>query len=305
MLLIIILPWFPAIYFALRFYRLKRSIRALSLDFQEARNNLDAEQHVELASPDRDLEGMARQLNLYIETFFNERYCRKKALKAVGNEITCLSHDLRTPVTSILGYLDFLEEEGLTDGQKEALGVVRRKSRDLNRLVEQLYEYARLENEDYPVRREQLDLYRILREHLLDYYLDFKRKGIEPELQLPDTEGPVWVMGDKSCVDRVLSNLTSNTVKYAESDVRISLECEGKIARITYRTARGGLTEYDITHLFDRFYRKNDSGRAVTGSGLGLTITKLYMERMEGSAQAWGDGEYLYLVCTLTRWKAE
>lgn len=304
MMQIIILSWILTGYFALRLFRLKRSIRALSSDFKEARNNLNAEQHVELTSPDRDLEEMAVQLNQYIQTYFNERYRQENALKAVGDEITCLSHDLRTPVTSILGYLDFMEEEGLTDGQEEALAVVRRKAYDLNILVEQLYEYARLENEDYPVRKEKLDLYRILREHLLGNYLDFKMKGIEPDLQLPDTEGPVWVMGDKVCVERVLSNLTSNAAKYTEGEVRVSLKCEGRYAQITYRTGRGDLTEFDIAHLFDRFYRKGQNGRTVKSSGLGLTIAKLYMERMEGSAQAWGEEDFLNIVCTLKRWEA-
>ncbi len=282
-------------YCFIHLFLLKRNIRKLTADFGEARANRDGEQHLQIASPDRDLELLARQLNEQLEILFNERHKHNRTVKSIRDEITNLSHDLRTPITSILGYMSFLEAENLTEIQNESLEVIRRKAYDLNNLVEQLYEYARLENEDYVMKMEQMDICKTLKEHLLHFYPEFEKNRIELELQFPEIEGPVWVNGNRNCVERVLINLTSNAIKYCEGNICVTLKVEDRITEITYRTPKGELTQEDITHLFDRYYRKVKTGSVVQSSGLGLTIAKLYIERMNGEMKARGDEKYLYI----------
>lgn len=286
-------------YFALHLFVLRKSVRRLTKDFKEASENIEAEQHVHITSPSRELELLAVQLNDNMVRYFKQRYSYEKAMKAIRNEITNLSHDLRTPITSILGYLDFIEGENLPEDQIESLEIVKRRSNDLNNLVEQLYEYARLESEDCMIKAEKIDLYKTLNEHLLSFYPEFEHEGISLELQLPNREKPIWVIGDLNCLDRVFTNLTSNAIKYSKGSVFISLKCEKNLVHITYRTFRGELTEYDISHLFDRFYKKDKTRGRTKSSGLGLTIAKIYIEQMKGRIEAWGDKDYLYVSCCL------
>lgn len=192
--------------FALHLFVLRKSVRRLTKDFKEASENIKAEQHVHITSPCRELELLAVQLNDNMVRYFKQRYSYEKAMKAIQNEIINLSHDLRTPITSILGYLDFIEGE---------------------------------------------NLYKTLNEHLLSFYPEFEHEGISLELQLPNREKTIWVIGDLNYLDRVFTNLTSNAIKYSKGSVFISLKCEKNLVHITYRTFRGELTEYDISHLFD------------------------------------------------------
>lgn len=286
-------------YFALRLFTVKRSIHRLTGDFKEARENLAGEQHVQVASPDKELELLAEQLNHYIEAYHTLKYSHEKSVQSIRDEITNLSHDLRTPLTSILGYLDFLNEENLTEEQEESLMVIKRRAYNLNGLIEQLYEYARLKNGDSAVRSEQIDLFKTLKEHLLSFYTEFEQKNINLELQFPKDERPIWIQGDQNYMNRVLINLTSNTIKYSGGEALISLTCVEHRVNITYRSFRGTQTDYDIMHMFDRFYKKDNARRVTESSGLGLTIAKLYLERMNGSIEARGDETYLYITCIL------
>lgn len=292
-------------YFALRFFTLKKSIRRLTADFKAARENLEGEQHVQVASPDKELEVFAEQLNQYIEAYHTLKYSYEDAVQSIRDEITNLSHDLRTPLTSILGYLDFMKEEKLTDEQEEALLVIKRRAYNLNSLIEQLYEYARVKNGDASMKSEPIDMFKTLREHLLSFYSEFEQKNIDLELRFPEEERPIWVLGDQNYMNRVLVNLTSNTIKYGGEKVLISLVCAEHRLTITYRSFRGALTNYDIVHMFDRFYRKDSARNMNESSGLGLTIAKLYLERMKGSIEARGDEKYLYITCTLPEQRPE
>lgn len=288
---------FFSVFLALRLFLIKKNIRSLTRDFRKAKGNLNGEQHLQLSSPDRELEALALLLNDYIEAYFEEGYRHEKSVKSIRNEITNLSHDLRTPVTSILGYLDFIEEGGLTEEQAQALEVVRRRAHDLSGLVEQLYEYARLENEDIPIKMEPVDLYKTVQEHLLSFYPQFERSGIGLELKLPQPRQPVWVVGEHRCMERVMANLTSNALKYSRGSMEVSLKVQSGRAELVYRTTRGELSDYDISHLFDRYYKKDNMRRAAASSGLGLTIARLYTERMGGEMDARGDEDYLFLRC--------
>lgn len=214
----------------------------------------------------------------------------------IRNEITNLSHDLRTPLTSILGYMDYLEGDLLTEEQKEAVQVIRRRSYYLNLLVEELYEYARLENEEYVFKRERIDIYRLLKEHLLEFYPELEKSKIEFQIELSKSERPIWIMGDINCIKRILHNLTSNLIKYSGGYAKVMLEHNSDNVKIIYRTLRGELTDYDIKHIFDRNFRKDLSERKMQGSGLGLTIAKRYTEQMGGRLDVYGDYTFMYLT---------
>lgn len=268
----------------------------LMIDFKEAKSNISGEQHVYMQLPDKDLEALAKLLNEYIASYYCEQSKHKISVKLIRNEITNLSHDLRTPLTSILGYMDFLEGDLLTEEQKEAVQVIRRRSYYLNQLVEELYEYARLENEEYVFKWERIDIYRLLKEHLLEFYPELEKSNIEFQIEFPKEERPIWIMGDINCIKRILHNLTSNLLKYSGGYAKVILEHNSGHVKVIYKTLQGELTDYDIKHIFDRNYRKDLSGREIQGSGLGLTIAKRYTEQMGGRLDAYGDRTFMYLT---------
>jgi signal transduction histidine kinase len=281
----------------LHLFSLKRGIRNLRKDFQEIKENRRAERHLNLSIPDRELELLAVEINEYITCYYQEIENLKNNSKEIRREITHISHDLRTPLTSILGYMELLYDEHMTEEQKESYQVIHRRCYQLSDLVEQLYDYARLGNQEFYYEMERLDLYRILQEHLLSFYPEFERKNIELEPIFPQTVKPLWIKGDGKCLERVLTNQTSNTLKYSEGEAKVILKEEKKYICLTYQTKRGDLSEYDIAHMFDRFYTKEGKQNTRQSSGLGLAITRLFVEQMGGSIEAHGDPEYLYICC--------
>ena len=283
----------------LHLIQLKRNIRKLRLDFKEATSSQEAQRNVTTSLSDKGLERLAAQINQYIGEYYEEQARCRQNVKEIRSEITNLSHDLRTPLTSILGYLELLKPEELKEEQLQILAVVKRRGYQLNDLINELYEYARLENQEYVMRQDRLDFYRMVKEHLLEAYLEFEQAGIDLTPDLPEQSKAIWILADEKCLERVLANLTSNTIKYSTGEAMVSLREEKDWVCLTYRTLRGELSDYDGSHLFDRFYRKDTSRTDVKSSGLGLTIAKLMVEQMNGRIYANSDRDNLYITVRL------
>lgn len=293
-----------AIYFGVRLYSLKKGITCLEKDFCEIKNEESKQDHAQrnitIALPDKSLEKLAFEINDYINLYYQDVAVQKKNLQSLKYEITNLSHDLRTPLTSILGYIDLLDDKNLTDNQKEMYEIIVKKGNQLNELIEQLYEYARLENCDYVFHMEKIDFCRFVKEYLLDSYSEFEANQVVLEFEYPKSE-TVFIQADATVLLRIVTNLTSNALKYAKGYAKISMEKKGKWIELTYCTDRGNLSEYDITHLFDRYYREEEIKEIRKGSGLGLTITKMFTEQMQGTILAQGDEKNLFISCYFMR----
>lgn len=290
-----------AIYFGVRLYSLKKGIESFEKDFCEIKkeNKKDdhAQRNITIAVPDKSLEKLAFEINDYINQYYQDVAMQKKNVLSLKYEITNLSHDLRTPLTSILGYINLLEDENLTANQKELYEIIVKKGKQLNELIEQLYEYARLENCDYVFQMERIDFGRFVKEYLLDSYSEFEVNEVALELDYPKDE-VFFINSDPIVLRRILTNLTSNALKYAKGYAKVSIQKKGKWVEMTYITDRGNLSEYDIIHLFDRYYREEKVKSKTKGSGLGLTITKMFIEQMHGTILAQGDERNLFISCS-------
>lgn len=298
LILVIVLLVLIVVYLFIHLILLKKSIKDLKNDFISIKDSKEVERYLTFNFPDKNLEELAMEINDYIDSYFKNNYQLKNTIREVRGEITNISHDLRTPLTSILGYLELLNEEELTSEQKEIISVVKRRSLGLKDLIEQLYEYTRLENKEYNIKIEKIDLYKVLQEHILEFYMEFEKKNIDFKLSMPKEAKPIWINGDIKCIKRILTNLTNNALKYTNGEAEVNLKVKGNTASFTYITTRGSLTDYDIKHIFDRFYKKDLSRSVSNSSGLGLTITRIFTERMGGDIYAHGDDEYLYIVCS-------
>lgn len=269
------------------------------------------------ACPSREAERLFVQINAYIQLQQRERINWQQQERQLREQIENISHDLRTPLTAILGYLELVDRHKLSEEDREALEVVERKSRYLQRLIGDFYDLSRLERADIRLELKPVELTRLIRETVLAYYPELTERHLEVELMLPDTA--VMILGDRGAVERILQNMLQNALRYARSMFRIRMydsrqtemaASEKNAAEMqpgteeigrdgqSNMTGRGEagicvdfcndtdrLTQADIPHLFERFYTA-DSARPSGSTGLGLTISRLLAEAMDGQAAA-------------------
>lgn len=263
---------------------LKKNIRNLYLNLREFLSSKAAQTHVQLSLLDKDLEKLAFEINHFITDYFKDIYRYKLAQEKIRKEITNISHDLRTPLTSIIGYIDLIEDGNVSENEeKEYLCVIKKKSKTLASLIEDLYEYSRLEGSEVIVNFDKLDFNYIFNEHILSYYDEFEKKGIDIEIIKKDN--PLYIEADEKYLNRILNNLTSNTLKYAKKMIYIEVDDIGNEIKVRYKNKNSDLTPYDVKHIFDRFYMKDES-RTQNSSGLGLSIAKILVEKMNGKIEA-------------------
>ncbi|MDC7291229.1 HAMP domain-containing histidine kinase [Blautia schinkii] len=281
---------------SIRLRSLHQAMDRLTKELREINQETPAHRHLQVPVPDPHLEKLAEEINRCLTQSFSRIYSQKQREQDIRREITNISHDLRTPLTSILGYLELIEEDTLSPEQSEYLEIVQKRSRHLNMLTSQLYEYARLEAKELPLHTESIDLTAVLKEHLLSFYQEFENRGLTLTPCLPETS--VMISGDKDALERVLHNLTSNMLRYGFGNARITLEGNQTQAVVTYVNQVAGLTEEDVSHLFDPFYTA-DQARTSRRSGLGMTVAKLLAEQMGGSIEAELDNDSLKITCRL------
>lgn len=220
--------------------------------------------------------------------------------------ITNVSHDLKTPLTSIITYVDLLKKEEINNPKAlEYIDVIERKAQSLSILSNDLFDAAKASSGDMPVTLERMDLNAILRQALGEYDERIARADLELRLQL--SEHPVYVLGDGRLTWRVLSNLLSNVCKYAMAGSRIYIEIlENESTNVSFTIKNISAYELNMKaeELLERFKRADES-RNTEGSGLGLNIAKSLMELQKGSFSIEVDGDLFKATGTLPKYQAE
>lgn len=267
----------------------KRNLRALSREFKmlilEEGNG-----ELHLGSPSSDVEKFLEVFHSYMEKTKENQLSVKKKEQELKDEIANISHDLRTPLTSMKGYLRLLEDKDITEEErKNYLAVIERKTGQLQYLVEQLYEYTNLRDKVETLCLEKTELYGFFCNQILNYYHDFEIKGIQ--VQLPK-EQQCEVLADKQALERIFVNMIGNALKYGKDYWKIEIENTNSTVKMIFQNPANGLIEEEVSHLFERFYMQEQS-RTVGGSGLGLTIAKMLMESMGGDMTAKLEAEEL------------
>ncbi|MEG0856301.1 MAG: HAMP domain-containing sensor histidine kinase [Terrisporobacter sp.] len=282
--LIIIILLIISVYFSARFFLLSKNIREIKQDFKEISKDIERNRRLTLGSPNKDLENLLIDINEYLEKTQIEKIKSTKREEEIRKEIENISHDLRTPLTSILGYLQLMKDEDVNEEEKiEYISIVERKSKSLQNLIQTFYDVSRLEANDYKINNEVIDIHKILMENLLLSYNNFQEKNINVEIDLGKED--VNILGDNKAMDRVFSNLIENAIKYSKSDFKVSLKVDNEKAIIIFQNDMEDLKEGDLDNLFNRFYMK-DNSRHNQSSGLGLTVTKLLVEAMNGKIKS-------------------
>lgn len=282
------LPWLlcgilalAVVILLVRLWLLRRSLDEITGQLGE-RLSQDTNSPIFLSTRDAHARRLAAELNLQLKELRQARQKFQQGDMELKNAITNISHDLRTPLTAIQGYLDLLErEEALSPNTRRYLDSIHNRMEAMTRLTEELFRYSLAA--DLPeLKLEPVDLRRCLEESLVSFYAAMVQRGITPEISMP--EGPVVRSLDPSAVSRIFGNIISNALKYSDGDFSAALDSGGTVV---FSNSAHGLDPVSAGKLFDRFYTV-ETGRGSTG--LGLSIARLLTERLGGSIQAgWAD----------------
>lgn len=269
-----------------RLFTLEKDLRAGARQLKERRETASGAP-LRMAAPNASAETLLAQVNALLRQGEDERADFRGREKALREQIANVSHDLRTPLTSIRGYLQLMEDETLSDDErKRCFAVVEERARVLQDLIAAFYDLSRLEAGEYSVSREKVDLREVLSELLAAFYSDLEAK-FRVEVDLPEGLPPVW--GDRAALTRVYANLIRNALDHGEGTLAVTARelPEGVETRFVNGGCRVG--EEELSRVFDRFFT-SDQTRSGRNTGLGLAIVKALTDRMGGSVRAEREG---------------
>ena len=207
----------------------------------------------------------------------------ENANRAKTEFLSNMSHDIRTPLTSLDGYFQLMEECENVEDQRRYLNIIHERIHSLNEMLEELFMFTKLKNESYSLELTPCCINRILKETVFSYYDDWVRRGIQPDIQI--TEELLSIAGNKQGLHRVIQNVIKNGLDHGEKKISIVLERKQEHAVLRIRNQVIYSEQIDIEHVFDRFY-KADVARSKTSTGLGLSIAKELVKRMNGEISA-------------------
>ena len=263
---------------------LRHSLREAAEELDE-KLRTDTNTLISISSGDRAMQSLVTHINRQLQALRRERLRLHSGNAELTAAVTNISHDLRTPLTAICGYLDLLEQEPQTEAAARYLAVLRERTDAMRALTEELFRYSVLTATADELHTEPVCLNDVLEQSLAAAYGALSARGITPSVQLPEEK--VIRPLDAAALRRVFDNILSNAAKYSDGDLAVVLAPDGEV---TFSNRASALSRVEAARLFDRFYTV-DSARGSTG--LGLSIAKLLTEKLHGTISADYENETL------------
>ena len=226
---------------------------------------------------------LSDRLNDLLELRKKEKQYYQEKETLIADTYTNLSHDIRTPLTSLDGYFQLMEACENVEEQRRYLNIIHERIHSLNEMLEELFMFTKLKNESYRLELTSCCINRILKETVFSYYDDWVRREIQPDIQI--TEEQLYIDGNKQGLSRIIQNVIKNGLDHGEKKIRIVLKREQNQAVLRISNQVTASEQIDIEHVFDRFY-KADAARSKTSTGLGLSIAREFVRRMNGEIGA-------------------
>lgn len=255
---------------------LRRCTREIAEGFRD-RLAEDTNTLIDVSTRDPYVRYLASEINVQLRLLRRERRRFQQGDRELKEAVTNISHDLRTPLTAISGYLDLLEREAQSEKGERYLAQIRNRTEALRSLTEELFRYS-VVTSSQELKPERLDIVGALEESLLSFYAAMEGRGIRPQITLPET--PLWRELDPGALNRIFSNILSNALKYSDGDLTVIMAEDGVI---TFSNHAASLDTLTVARLFDRFYTVEASRNST---GLGLSIARVLTERMGGTIEA-------------------
>ena len=286
-LLLIIIGILLLIIFALsaKVYFLRKSAQEISEAFRD-RLTADTNTLIDVSTRDPDMRKLAADINVQLRLLRQQRHKYLTGDRELKEAVTNISHDLRTPLTAICGYLDLLEKEEKSDNTTRYLSLIRNRVDAMKQLTEELFRYSVILSTRELVL-ESVCVNGILEESIAAFYGALTSRGIRPEIRI--TESRIERQLNREALGRVFSNILNNALKYSDGDLAITLRDNGEII---FSNTASRLNEVQVGKLFDRFFTVE---AARNSNGLGLAISKTLVEQMGGTIQAKLEEGRLYI----------
>ncbi len=289
-----------ALLFAARFYFLRRAIVITTEQMKEIEKHPERNRQIRIFATDRKLEQLIKRINDIYEARQQERIIYQRRETQIRQEIENISHDLRTPLTSIIGYLELMRDSQIKETERvEYLELVRKRAGLLQGFIRDFYELSTIEGDNYPLLLDMIHVQNALAEVMAAYYHEFQKKHIHVEVSLEEKQ--CLIIADRIQLNRILNNLVQNALKYAGSHFLLKQYRVGGDCIIQFRNEKGRMREDELKLIFERFY-SGDLSRGNQSTGLGLAISKLLVEKMKGKIEARLEEEVFILEL---RWKSQ
>ena len=262
---------------------LRRQIRDIcaQMDFIEKH---DSNKLVSVDIRDKTVLRLVNRVNALLQEKKRVTVQAKNKERHFKDTISGISHDIRTPLTSLYGYFQMLQDTDDSETKAKYTQIIGSRILELQDMTEQLFTFVRLENASYTLETETVNLTQTLCDVMLSFYGDFEQNGIEPKVEIPDEI--CHINANEAAVRRVLQNLVKNALTHGQGELSIGMTHRKEWVEISVsnRVAEG--ETIDVSRVFEKFY-KADSSRHKSGStGLGLFIARTLTERMGGKIGA-------------------
>lgn len=261
----------------IKVYLMKNSAREISAAFAD-RLQTDTNTLISISSRDKDMIYLADSVNKQLRILRREHHRYTQGDMELKTAITNISHDLRTPLTTICGYLDMMKHMERPPKIAEYLDIIDERAEFMGQLTEELFSYSVILSENNAGETEEVFVNQVLAESISGYYAVLNNKGIVPKINI--TEQRVIRKLNKTALSRVFSNLLNNAVKYSDGDLELILSDNGEV---TFTNTAKELSSVQVERLFDRFYTVET---ARNSTGLGLSISRTLVEQMGGTIAA-------------------
>lgn len=260
-----------------------KEINRLTLELKKLNREGKIEK-LRLSLPNKNIENLIVEINTLIDDKRKMENIYKEKDKELREAIANMSHDLRTPLTSIMGYVYLLNDDKLDkEERKEYLKIIEKRSLVLNDLITNFYGLSRIQADQYEIKLEPVNLELVLGEIIAAFYETLDYKFGEPEINIEEGLGPV--LGDKQALNRIFTNLIENIIKHGEGEVKVSLKKKNKYIVMEFSNKAEELEPKDVNRIFEKFFTK-DRMRTGQNTGLGLAIVKLLVEKQGQKIEA-------------------
>ncbi|WP_415314139.1 sensor histidine kinase [Clostridium perfringens] len=260
-----------------------KEINRLTLELKKLNSEGKIEK-LRLSLPNKNIENLIIEINTLIDDKRKMENIYKEKDMELREAIANMSHDLRTPLTSIMGYVYLLNDDKLDkEERKEYLKIIEKRSLVLNDLITNFYGLSRIQADQYEIKFKPVNLELVLGEIIAAFYETLDYKFGEPEINIE--EGLGLVLGDKQALNRIFTNLIENIIKHGEGEVKISLKKKNKYIVMEFSNKAEDLESKDVNRIFEKFFTK-DRMRTGQNTGLGLAIVKLLVEKQGQKIEA-------------------
>lgn len=262
---------------------IKRQVKKIT-NYLDNIDNYKTRSKLEVTFNNKEIENLAIKVNTVIkdkqEIIENIREQEDKLKMFIAS----ISHDLRTPLTSIKGYIQLIRDKELNLNERNCyLRVINDKIVTLNKLINDFFELSIYDSNEYELNLEKINFNSLILDVIMDNYEDFKNKDIVPTINIEDK--PIYILGDKVGCQRIVQNLISNSIKYTKESVDINIHLKEGDCYFNISNRVDGIDQEEISRIFDRFYRI-DKSRSNQGTGIGLYIVKVLIEKLVWKIEA-------------------